>query len=74
VGELRTELAVRLELRRDRFRAAAEVWGSDHPGASWPDAPPVARPEPTPAAAPDAPPPAAAAPAPDPTPEEVVAA
>jgi flavin-dependent dehydrogenase len=72
VGELRTELAVRLELRRDRFRCAAPVWGSDHPGASWPEPPAVAREERDgAAAAPVAP---VAGPTSDPTPEEVVAA
>jgi menaquinone-9 beta-reductase len=39
LAELRTELAVRRELRGDRFRAAGPVHGSDHPGAVWPAAP-----------------------------------
>jgi flavin-dependent dehydrogenase len=39
VGELRTELAVRREIRAGRFRSARPVEGSDHPGASWPPVP-----------------------------------
>ncbi len=42
VGELRVELAIRLERRADRFRSTHLIRGSDHPGAPWP-APPRAR-------------------------------
>ena len=41
IGELRTELAVRRELRADRFRSTELIAGSEHPGALWP-APPAA--------------------------------
>jgi len=37
--ELRTDLAVRAELRKGRFRSTRTIAGSEHPGASWP-APP----------------------------------
>ena len=39
LGDLRTELEVRVERRADRFRATRTVTGSDHPGAPWPAAP-----------------------------------
>lgn len=39
LGDLRTELGVRRELRAGRFRGTATVAGSDHPGAAWPPAP-----------------------------------
>ncbi|HEX4110638.1 MAG TPA: NAD(P)/FAD-dependent oxidoreductase [Solirubrobacteraceae bacterium] len=38
----RTDLAVRAELWRDRFRSTSLIDGSDHPGASWPAPPEVA--------------------------------
>jgi 2-polyprenyl-6-methoxyphenol hydroxylase-like FAD-dependent oxidoreductase len=37
--ELRTDLAVRFELRAGRFRSTRTIAGSEHPGASWPAAP-----------------------------------
>ena len=39
VVELRTELAVRREIRDGRFRSSRTVRGSEHPGASWPAVP-----------------------------------
>jgi flavin-dependent dehydrogenase len=39
VEELRTGLAVRRELRADRFRSTRLIAGSEHPGAVWPAAP-----------------------------------
>jgi flavin-dependent dehydrogenase len=39
--DLRTELAVRAELRAGRFRSTRTIPGSEHPGAVWP-APPQA--------------------------------
>ena len=41
----RTELALGRERRADRFRSAALIAGSEHPGAPWPAPPTVARPE-----------------------------
>jgi len=54
--ELRTDLAVRMELRAGRFRSTRTIAGSEHPGASWP-APP------NPAQMPAPPSPAQASPA-----------
>ncbi len=42
--ELRTELAVRLELRAGRFRSTRTITGSEHPGTRWPAPPKPARP------------------------------
>lgn len=39
LAELRTELAVRSELRKGRFRSTRTIAGSEHPGASWPEPP-----------------------------------
>lgn len=39
VGEVRVELAIRVERRADRFRSTRLVRGSEHPGAPWPDPP-----------------------------------
>ena len=39
LAEGRRELAVVRELRAARFRSTTMVAGSDHPGASWPEAP-----------------------------------
>lgn len=39
VPDMHTELAVRSELRADRFRSTALVTGSEHPGAAWPTPP-----------------------------------
>lgn len=38
--ELRTDLAVRAEARAHRFRSTRVVRGSEHPGWTWPAAPP----------------------------------
>lgn len=40
MADLRTEVAIRRELRAERFRSTRLIAGSDHPGASWPAAPP----------------------------------
>jgi flavin-dependent dehydrogenase len=45
--ELRTELAVRSELRKGRFRSTRTIAGSEHPGASWPEPPKPAQAPPT---------------------------
>jgi flavin-dependent dehydrogenase len=42
-AELSTELAVRRQIRADRFRCTELVRGSEHPGARWPAAPHIAR-------------------------------
>jgi menaquinone-9 beta-reductase len=39
VGDLRTELAIRRELRRDRFRSTRLISGSEHRGSTWPSPP-----------------------------------
>ncbi len=44
IEDIRTELSVRGELRSDRFRSTRLIRGSEHPGASWPPAPPMPRP------------------------------
>lgn len=44
-ADLRTELAIRAELRSARFRSTSPIPGSDHPGAVWPAAPAPARAE-----------------------------
>jgi flavin-dependent dehydrogenase len=49
----RTDLAVRLELRRDRFRSTRLIEGSEHPGASFPP-PPTPEPATAPAREPNA--------------------
>ena len=41
VADLRTEIAIRRELRAERFRSTRPISGSDHPGASWPEPPSV---------------------------------
>lgn len=38
--ELRTDLAVRAEIRARRFRSTRTIVGSEHPGWSWPAVPP----------------------------------
>ena len=43
LAELRTELGVRREIGAERFRSRRLVRGSEHPGAEWPAAPPLAR-------------------------------
>jgi flavin-dependent dehydrogenase len=45
ISELRTELAVRRELRGERFRSTRTIPGSEHAGAVWP-APPSEAPAP----------------------------
>jgi len=42
-AELSTELAVRRQIRADRFRCTELAHGSEHPGARWPAAPQTAR-------------------------------
>lgn len=58
LGDLRTELEIRLERRADRFRSTRPISGSEHPGARWP-APPTTAPRvsvaPAPGASPDEP-------------------
>jgi flavin-dependent dehydrogenase len=44
VADLRTELAIRLELRADRFRSTRLLAGSEHPGAPWPAPPAMSAP------------------------------
>jgi flavin-dependent dehydrogenase len=39
LSDLRTELAIRAEVRADRFRSTRTVPGSEHPGTRWPAAP-----------------------------------
>ena len=46
VDELRTELAIRRELRAGRFRSVRQVRGSEHPGTEWPAPPRAEAPEP----------------------------
>ena len=43
IRDLRTEVAVRREIRADEFRGTGTIKGSDHPGVEWP-APPKAPP------------------------------
>jgi flavin-dependent dehydrogenase len=51
-SDVRTEIAVRLERRADRFRSTSLIAGSEHPGAQWPAPPTTSRaPVATPAAA-----------------------
>lgn len=38
--DVRTDLAVRLELRARRFRSSRHIAGSEHPGVAWPAPPP----------------------------------
>jgi hypothetical protein len=45
VRDMRTDLAIRRELRADRFRAARPIAGSDHPDAPWPAPPPPPEPQ-----------------------------
>ncbi|HMD56946.1 MAG TPA: FAD-dependent monooxygenase [Solirubrobacteraceae bacterium] len=42
--DIRTELAIRSELRADRFRSSGLIAGSEHPDAPWPPAPALAVP------------------------------
>ena len=42
VPDLRTELAIRSELRAGRFRSTKQIAGSEHPGAPWPASPKTA--------------------------------
>ncbi len=42
--DIRTELAVRRELRAARFRSPVLIPGSEHPGAQWPRPPPPSAP------------------------------
>jgi menaquinone-9 beta-reductase len=54
ISDMRTEVAILLERRADRFRSTRLIPGSEHPGASWPAAPadrPAAAPAPAGAAA-----------------------
>ncbi|WP_354702235.1 hypothetical protein DSM112329_02590 [Paraconexibacter sp. AEG42_29] len=62
--ELRTQLEIRRERYADRFRESRLVWGSDHPGASWPEPPVVRARVRTPSAATSAAPHLTAVPAP----------
>ncbi len=39
IPELRTDLAIRAEIRAHRFRNTRQVKGSEHPGWTWPDPP-----------------------------------
>jgi len=43
IPELRTDLAIRAEVRARRFRSTRPIGGSEHPGWSWPP-PPARRP------------------------------
>jgi len=55
-ADLRTELAIRGELRAQRFRSTRTIAGSEHPGARWPAPPkPTGVAAPAPAAAERAP-------------------
>jgi hypothetical protein len=49
--DVRTELAVRFELRAGRFRSTRTIAGSEHPGAVWPAPPKPAHATPTAASA-----------------------
>ena len=42
--DLRTDLAIRREIRADRFRTTRTIAGSDHPGTVWPAPPPPPEP------------------------------
>jgi len=42
LGDLRTELEIRLESRAGRFRSTRPIRGSEHPGAPWPAPPAIA--------------------------------